>query len=1061
MRFARHTFPLLVTFAALGHPLQAGPTPGHPPQAGPAREAKGPKPPDKPARTARATPVAAPRLSWTEVGDAYESSSFLEAAARVPKLRTVEQSLAEMMKGDLTDDQKLAARFLSARLRYERGDWSGAAEGFASATGGDRDPFADDAAFAAIEAMEAAGRDAEAAREWARWEKRFSSSPLVPVARLSQAWNALRRGETHEAEEFLNHLAIDAPWIAKEQRYVIANALAHLMAGRESLALEALGERPQSAPALYLRGMCLARAGQLLKAAAAWQEVAERWSQGPLADHARLAKANTFLSARDYRSASEELARVAARVKDSKVRAEAELRAAGALFLASGSTDSVLVTLRAVVARHEGTDVAARAQFLVGEALVARGEHEPAIKEYNRVLTKYFQHKVAASAQYRVARCLDALGRRADATGSYQAVVSGYPLEPEAPAAAYLAGVGLLDRGMPRAAAPWFQIVLDRYARPNAEGTVVFARPEHQELVEAALCMLEWSWHRAGDMGQVAGATHVLLQKLPASRSPWRAWALVIDADALAAVGRYEEARSTLERLQKEFPDHSVAASATQLLAWTYARQGNDSLAITTEEKLLARWGATGDEGIVSAAFLDIAHSRFNQKRYREAAAAYEDFLRRWPAHHQRASALYQAGLCYLRLDRAGDAVDRWESLVRDSASIAIAERAWARAGDVYFQAEKFDDARRCYHGLLDHFAASSAAGLASLRLAQCDYNAGHDAAALEGFSATLERFPGTPYAKEAQRGTELALYRLASSAKGDEVLARLVEQYPNSAFAADAMLQIGKRNYQAKRWPEAAEGFRQVVTRFPSYSAADQAQFLMADALTHAGNTDEARNAYDQFLSYFPESDLKTTASFRLGLLQFEAKEFMRAAVAFTTALEDSAPPEVRDPARYNLALCQRQLGDVAAARGELERYRTEFPHGTQAASAVFQLADLDEAAGDLPTAAKGFEQALNLPHGPAVGAEIAFRLGRCREQQQDVPGAVRAYQEARDCPVRGEAYRLSALARLAALHESRREITRAIEAYRDIMQNSKDKELVAAAADRVSQLSASTRRR
>src|SRR2546428_29015 len=80
---------------------------------------------------------------------------------------------------------------------------------------------------------------------------------------------------------------------------------------------------------------------------------------------------------------------------------------------------------------------------------------------------------------------------RADATGSYEAVVRGYPLEPEAPAAAYLAGVGLLAQNRPLAAAPYFQLVLDRYAgRSDPNGLVVFASPEHQELVEAALCLL-------------------------------------------------------------------------------------------------------------------------------------------------------------------------------------------------------------------------------------------------------------------------------------------------------------------------------------------------------------------------------------------------------------------------------------------------------------------------------------------------------------------------------------------------------------------------------------------
>ena len=129
---------------------------------------------------------------------------------------------------------------------------------------------------------------------------------------------------------------------------------------------------------------------------------------------------------------------------------------------------------------------------------------------------------------------------------------------------------------------------------------------------------------------------------------------------------------------------------------------------------------------------LDIAHERFNQKRYAEAASAYEDFLRRYPKHPRRTLALYQAGLCYLRLERAGDAIDRWERIMRDTASAKdpLAERAWARAGDVYFQAERYPEAKRCYQGLLSHFGTSSAASLASLRLAQCDYNAGHDAIA-------------------------------------------------------------------------------------------------------------------------------------------------------------------------------------------------------------------------------------------------------------------------------------------------------------------------------------------
>src|SRR5439155_25425269 len=118
-------------------------------------------------------------------------------------------------------------------------------------------------------------------------------------------------------------------------------------------------------------------------------QVAEGYPDSPLRDRALLAKANTFLSARDYRSAAEDFARVAVRARDADIKAEAELRAAGAVFLA-GASDSALTLLRGVVQRHADTDVAARGQFLIGEVLLADGQHAAAIIEFNRVLTSYF-----------------------------------------------------------------------------------------------------------------------------------------------------------------------------------------------------------------------------------------------------------------------------------------------------------------------------------------------------------------------------------------------------------------------------------------------------------------------------------------------------------------------------------------------------------------------------------------------------------------------------------------------------------------------------------------------
>jgi len=992
-----------------------------------------------------------------DVARAFEASRALGRAERMAELERIDGSLNMVMRG-LEGDRRSAAQFLSGAVSFERGDFGAAGDRFrhaADASG----HFEDDAAFATIRSLEGSGHDAEAAREWAKWEKRYPTSPLLAEARLASAWNALRRGEAAQADSILATLVRTSPWTAASARVSIARATTRMQQGRPADALALLGPRPDGAAATYLVGVCQQALGARLLAAAAFQDVADRYPDSPLRDAALLAKADAFLDARDYRSAAQEFSRAAARMSDaSPLRAEAELRSAGSVFLA-GKTDSALTLLQALVSSNPGSDVAARAQFLVGEALVAAGRPADAILAYNQVLTQYFQHKVAASAQYRVARCLDTMGRRSDATGSYEAVVRGYPLEPEAPAAAYRAGVGMLIQQRPLAAAPYFQLVMDRYAtQRDAKGLVVFASPEHQELVEAALCLLELSYHRAGNLGQLSGAPHVLLQKMPPSASPWRAYALLIDADASASQARYPEAQASLEGLMRDFPNNPVGASATKLLAWTYARQGRDSLAIATEERLLARYGTTDPE-ISSVAMLDIAHERFNQRRFADAAAAYEEFLHRFPTHSRRMLARYQAGLCYLRLNRAGDAVDRWEAIVRDSASSVIAERAWARAGDVYFQAERYVDAKRCYNGLLEHFAGSPAAALATLRLAQCEYNAGHDAEALAMFSRTTEQYPGTPPALEAKHGTELALYRLSQTPAGAQQLARLIEQFPGSAFAADAQFKLAQRDYAQSHWTDAAEGFRRVVSQFPSFSAADQAQYLMAEALVRAKQPADARLAYEQFLSFFPASELRPTVRFRLGLMDFEAKDYAPAAVAFTQVLGESTTTETASAARYNLALCQSMLGQTDDARATLEAYRSQFPGDARAADVACQLGSLNESAGRIEDAAAEYERGLAARPSARAATELAFRLGRCREQLGARDRALVAYQQAAAATDRDDPFRLSAVARCAALYEGKRDVARALAAYRDLIRNANDRELVAAANDRVAQLEAQGR--
>ncbi len=1024
---------------------------------GPAGEpvmASGQTPDTESSAVVEAPVQAAPRATLTDLGLALETARLAAALGDRTATDALERSLENL---DTPDGADAAVAMLWGQIRLEQRRFEDAASSFGNARDeADEEDFRAAADFMRIDALEGEGRDEEAARLWLKWMSDNPGNALVADARLHLAWNRLRRGEHAAAAGDLISLEEQFPWMAADTRHVLGRATAAYLQGEYDRALAITGPESNDPGAVYVRALTHQAQGSNLKAAAAFQEVSDRFPHSPLHDHALLAKANTFLTSQAFRSSAEEFDRVAERASDPMVIAEAKLRRAASVLM-YGDFPTAEELLRQVVAAHPATDVGARAQFLLGEVMVAAGDYDRAILEYNRVLTSYFDQGVAASAQYRLGRCFDALDRQFDATSAYQAVVSGYPLEPEAPAAAYLAGAGLLSMDKPRLAVPYFQLVLDRYAsNEDSDGTIVFNSPEHQELVEASLCLLELSYHRTGDLGQLSGAPHLMLQKTPPSQSTWRAFALLIDADALAAQGQFGKARESLESLFVEFPEHPASTSARQLLAWTYAQQGEEELAIRTSEEMLAGSIGQQDAGQLANAFLNVAHVRFNQGRYDEASAAYEEFLARYPSHADKNLALYQAGLCYLRLDRAGDAVDRWETIVRIHPDDAIAEKAWARAGDLYFQAEDYSQAQRCYQGLLENFGGSSAAALGLLRIAQCDYNAGRDAEALAGYSEVVNRYPASPMGKEAERGMEMALYRLGQREGGVEQLAQLVERYPTSSFAADAQFQIAKKTYEQERYMDAADEFRRVVSQFPGYSAADRAQFLMGDAYAMADDQAQAQQSFEQFLVFFGDSELRTTVRFRLGMIYFGQEEYFRAALNFTDVLERDPDSDMAKASLYNLALSRRLMGSHAEAAIDFVRYQERYPGDARAAEAAFQLGDIHDLAGRTQEAAATLEQALAASPEPTLRTEIYYRLGACREKLADRPGALAAYAKAAASKQKSDPFRLSAIARSAGLYEESEDYPKALAAYRDLMDNAEDPELVAAATGRASELAA-----
>ena len=101
------------------------------------------------------------------------------------------------------------------------------------------------------------------------------------------------------------------------------------------------------------------------------------------------------------------------------------------------------------------------------------------------------------------------------------------------------------------------------------------------------------------------------------------------------------------------------------------------------------------------------------------------------------------------------------------------------------------------------------------------------------------------------------------------------------------------------------------------------------------SGKLDEAEAAFGEFIGRFPQSDLADNAQYWMGECLYGQKSFKEARDAFK-AVSDHFPFGNKVPdALYKQALCERELGDAAAAAETLKRLTEFFPDSEAAAKA------------------------------------------------------------------------------------------------------------------------------
>jgi TolA-binding protein len=199
-----------------------------------------------------------------------------------------------------------------------------------------------------------------------------------------------------------------------------------------------------------------------------------------------------------------------------------------------------------------------------------------------------------------------------------------------------------------------------------------------------------------------------------------------------------------------------------------------------------------------------------------------------------------------------------------------------------------------------------------------------------------------------------------------------------------------------------------------------------------------------------FPDREVAIQAAFWVGSVYYQLHEYDQAINTFNKFVEDHPQHKLAADARFNKAMAFKRLEMNDEAKRAYDEVIEHYPQTELAFRAYMHIGYMLQDTKQWAPAIEAFKQvALNAPTDMA--AEAQYWIADIYESQQELKMAAREYLKVADKYPTSSRWAVTALARVAELHEKDGEFEAAIGIYQRIARNSKDKQAKKSAKDRI----------
>jgi tol-pal system protein YbgF len=502
-------------------------------------------------------------------------------------------------------------------------------------------------------------------------------------------------------------------------------------------------------------------------------------------------------------------------------------------------------------------------------------------------------------------------------------------------------------------------------------------------------------------------------------------------------VQKYEEARRTLERADREASEAIISVRVHILLGSTYAELRNWSKAIT-EYTSAEQLAVKSSYVFMPQKDWYIAESRLHKgialaqsHRFGEAVSSLLAFLSDSKKHSKSAEGMFWLAESYYRLDLLKNAIETYKNLLELYPEAERKEESYYGIGWAYFRQKEFEKSSEIFDKMIKEFPESKFAPEVLARQADGYYHIKNWKKAAEAYKKASSFAPRSEEGQYCAYQLCHALYRQGALDQAISALLNFVKMYPRSNYAPYALYLNGWIRFQQKNYEEAIDHFKFLTQSYPQHELAVRSYYTIGDcyynsgkfeealesyrivvqsytsdalapeamkgmqySLTALGREDEATKIAESYIETNPKSPFAEDWKFKRGEIFYTGKKYSDAISEYEAFMKKFPGSQKNDEALYWMGKSYVNMNDEANADKTFREIQTKYPNSDYAPLSMLEQGLMNKQNNKIDKAVAIFTDLMKKFPTHQSAAQAGFERAEIKYQMGDTVSALDLYR-------------------------------------------------------------------